>query len=341
MKSHLETSSLVRRKWVVAYLLITGTTKTTNVPLAMAFQGRQPIITQSTTSFYGSPDLPDEPSFIPVKFARRTNNNDQKNDNRLVSSDNPLDQLLAWLSSDVVSILLGSVGLLTVVIHRLIVLDASSTSADALTLETRADLLAVFACGSVLLDGVTRLDVTTALAESVVLEGNHLSEPEINLEEQNEMEDSEDDGNNDIQKTLIWALNSLLCATPAQTAIVLKQNSTGEWKIQSRAGVVPTNPSSLSSHTTTWGQVPEKSPILDRVGSRGNNVETYLPTLSALPGRLEFTYLPSNTQLALLIPTKMSDGGCVLVLGSNTAKSFSPRDIAWSRVIAERIGEYV
>jgi hypothetical protein len=224
-----------------------------------------------------------------------------------------------------------------VIFHRLVLLDASSTSADVLTSETRADLLAVFACGSVLLDGVTRLDVTTALAESVVLEGKLLSEPEIYLEQQ--MQDG--DVGTDARISLSWALNSILSATPAQTACLLTRNATmGEWKIHSRAGVVPT--SSSSSSSLLRGQVPEKSPILDRVGVGGNGKETYLPTLQALPGRLEFTYLPTNTQLALLIPTTISsDDACVLVLGSNKAKSFSPRDIAWSRVIAERIGEYI
>ena len=30
--------------------------------------------------------------------------------------------------------------------------------------------------------------------------------------------------------------------------------------------------------------------------------ESYLPTLQALPGKVEFTYLPSNAQEALLLP---------------------------------------
>jgi hypothetical protein len=323
-------------------LFLIAATVSTNVPLlAMAFQGpQQPTVTQSTTPLYKGPKTLDNSSILSVRFSGMNNsykkNNKMSNNNHnnhWVSSDNPLDQVLAWLSSDVVSIVLGSLGLLAVIIHRLVLLDASSASADMLTSETRADLLAVFACGSVLLDGVTRLDVTTALAESVILEGNLLSEPEINLDNAGELEDG-----SDTKASLSWALNSLLSATPAQTAIVLTRNTTGQWKIHSRAGVVPASPS--SSYNTTMLQVPEKSPILDRVGSTGNRKETYLPTLQALPGRLEFTYLPTNTQLALLIPTTMSDDGCVLVLGSNRAKSFSPRDIAWSRVIAERLGEY-
>jgi hypothetical protein len=255
----------------------------------------------------------------------------ESGDGSLVSSDNPLDQILAWLSSDIVSIVLGTIGLFLVVVHRLALLDdATTSSAEALTSETRADLLAVFACGSVLLNGVTKLDVTTALAESVVLEGITLEEVEI----QNQKTAEGKEG-------LSWAMDSLLNATPAKTAVLISKSNDGggEWVVQSRAGVVPTSGATSSI-------VPEKSPILDRVGSPGNVKETYLPTLQALPGRFEFAYLPSNTQLALLVPVAASsrDGevcSSVLVLGSNTAKSFTPRDIAWTRVVSERMREYL
>jgi hypothetical protein len=244
--------------------------------------------------------------------------NDQQQGGRVrfsggISSDatltNPLDAFLSYLASDVLSIALGAVGLLAVVIHRWALLD---DSADTLTVQTRTDLLATFACGSVLLNGITKLDVTTALAESVVLEGSQLSTPEIVMTTQN-------------HPTISWGLESLLAATPAGTAILLQRSSTdAAWSIGARAGTV-------SSAT----DIPEAAPILNRVGSPGNVKETYLPTLQALPGKTEFPYLPSNTQLALLIPIENDK---VLILGGNTAKSFSPRDVAWCRIIAERMG---
>lgn len=93
-----------------------------------------------------------------------------------------------------------------------------------------------------------------------------------------------------------------------------------------RAGIV--------SSTT---EIPETTPILKRVATPGNTKETYLPTLQALPGKTEFPYLPSNTQLAVLIPFD-DNNRRALVLGGNMAKSFSPRDVAWARIIAERMG---
>jgi hypothetical protein len=258
---------------------------------------------------------------------------DDNNNHNIATSANPLDTILSWLSSDIVSIALGTIGLLIVVVNRLALLDVEiSSSADTLTSETRADLLAVFACGSVLLNGVTKLDVTTALAESVTLEGNTLVETEF-------ISDSIDQT---AKETISWAFDSLLSATPAKTVILIQKKDDGDddgWIISSRGGIIPSSTSSLT--------IPVKTPILDRVGSPGNVKETYLPTLQALPGRFEFTYLPSNTQLAVLIPisSKSTSNGSfcnnVLVLGSNTAKSFTPRDIAWSRIVADRLGEFI
>jgi hypothetical protein len=234
----------------------------------------------------------------------------------LTTTTNPLDTFLSLLFSDVASIGLGLVGLLVVVLHRFSLLDVSSP--DTMTLQTRTDLLAVFACGSVLLNGITKLDVTAALAESVVLVGRRLEIPELFLSKE-EMSSSSS------SNTLVWGLESLLVATPAKTAVVLDRSSPSSegWKVVARAGTVPDST-----------EIPDSTPILDRVSSPGNTKESYLPTLQALPGKKELPYLPSNAQLALLIPMM---GSRVLVLGGNTAKSFTPRDVAWCRIVAERM----
>ena len=230
---------------------------------------------------------------------------------------NSFDASLSFLSSDIASIVLGGVGLAVIVAHRLSLID-EVLDTTSMAQQTRTDLLAVFACGSVLLEGITKLDVTSALSESVPLNGVVLDEPIVN-----------DDNNNasNPNPTISWALQSLLQATPCMSAVVMekkkKKNNHDEWTVTAMAGTVP----------STNVPVPDVTPILDRVASQTIK-ETYLPTLQALPGKFEFTYLPSNTQLALLIPIRV---GQVLVLGSNTAKSFSPRDVAWCRVVAERM----
>jgi hypothetical protein len=253
-----------------------------------------------------------------------------------------VDTVLSVISSDVVSIVLGLLGLLWVVIHRLTLLDVDG--AEALTVQTRTDLLAVLACGSVLLNGVTNLDVTTALAESVVLDGTKLEQPDV----KNNFRMHDAVSTDDEKKCISWVLDSLLTASPAKTAVLLQRNDNAKdlsnpWIVSCRAGVLPT--AATTPHKATI-ELPDRTPILDRVGSPGNSKETYLPTLQALPGRFEFfSYLPPNTQLALLIPiptpttaeAKVENYNDVLVLGSNTAKSFTPRDIAWCRIAAERI----
>ena len=261
------------------------------------------------------------PSSPRVKFSNNFNSN-SNDDGSSLSLANPLDQFLTLVASDAFSIVFGIIGLLAVVIYRwnfVVGATPDRATAEALTYQTRTDLLAVLASGSVLLNGVTKLDVTTALAESVVLEGKTLSKPEQTREDSIS------------SNVLLWALESLLVATPAKTAILITYVD-NQWEIEYRAGVVPTSSSSL--------ELPKKTPILERVGNPENSKETYLPTLQALPGRTELTYLPNNTQMAVLIPIQSSNSkNSVLVLGGNTAKSFSPRDIAWSRIVAEKLGK--
>ena len=235
-----------------------------------------------------------------------------------------LDFVLSAITSDIGSIGLGLVGLLVVLVNRLAHQD--NLSADTLGQETRSDLLALFACGAVLLNGVTKLDVTSALAESVVLDGILLDEPEV-LHDNDQSSLSE----------LRWAMESLLTATPAKTAVLLRHDESVDgaplsWKTFLCAGVVP------AQKSLRTGTALPTNPILDRfvTNTAGPRTETYLPTLQALPGRVEFTYLPNNTQEALLLPV---NDKTVLVLGSNTAKSFTPRDVAWCQVVAKRMDD--
>lgn len=236
-----------------------------------------------------------------------------------------LDFVLSAISSDVGSIALGLIGLLIVVTNRLAHQD--ELAAEALGQETRSDLLAVFACGAVLLNGISKLDVTSALADTVVLDGVTLDEPFV-------------PSSSVSSNGLLWAIDSVLEATPAKTVVLLMDESVS-WKTVVLAGTAPHDPS-LRTGTTQ-----PTNPILDgfrrrdageKAGDTQKRTETYLPTLQALPGKVEFTYLPVNTQEALLLPV---NDKTVLVLGSDTAKSFTPRDIAWCQVLAKRMNSLI
>jgi hypothetical protein len=243
------------------------------------------------------------------------------------------DYILSLLTSDLSSIVLGSIGILLALSNRLSSIDyeaasiATNQAAD-MGMQSRMDLLAVFSAGAVLLNGVSKLDITSALAETVVLEGRKLdgavySKGRITLN----------------QGLINWSLDSVIKSSPAKSAVILGYSKQElKWEIFALDGIVPFEENLRKA-------IPDgvATPILDRFLKKGQgNKETYLPTLQALPGRSEVTYLPQNTQEVVLLPfdidsSKYSKGA--LILGSDTAKTFTPRDIAWCQVVARRLGD--
>jgi Cofactor assembly of complex C subunit B, CCB2/CCB4 len=151
---------------------------------------------------------------------------------------------------------------------------------------------------------------------------------------------------------LSWTLASIAAATPASTAILMVHSS-GRWQPMAYTGVVHPNLPILDDTVT----MNPATPILDRflrnelrneLQTEGGlqRSESYLPTLQALPGKTEFTnsLLPPNAQAALLLPVALVPAAneepyrqAVLLLGSNQARSFTPRDIAWCQTVIARL----
>ena len=240
----------------------------------------------------------------------------------------PIDGALSWLTSDIGSIVLGGVGLILLLVGRLILdNDTGITSAEAMAEQARVNLLAVFAVGAVLLNGLSQLDVQSALAEKVDLLGTVVAQPVIVNQDYDEMKEQ-----------ISWVLSSILAATPASTVILLIRSEDLHWKPIAYVGVLP--PNVLANNP----KLSKDTPIMDRmlrVATTGSERrESYLPTLQALPGRIEFTnfLLPSNSQAALLLPICLAlSDTATLLLGSNQARSFTPRDITWSQTVATRL----
>jgi hypothetical protein len=233
----------------------------------------------------------------------------------------PVDFIFSSLTSDVASIALGVIGLLVLLLGRLI-LDGNvnETSAETSVEETRVNLLAAFACGAILLNGVSKLDVDSALAENVQLLGVRQPIPVCKP---------------GVSGSAPWVLESLLRASPAASAVLLKASTEDSWDILGYIGVVPEG-LVLREGSDPAAQAPDYTPILDRL--RKETTESYLPTLQALPGRTEFTYLPSNTQAVLLLPVPTEPASQVVVaLGASQARTFTPRDIAWCQLVANRL----
>lgn len=266
------------------------------------------------------------------------------------STENPLDSLLSWLVSPEGAIAVGCTGLLSLLIGPIVFggwWDNNKADPNAAVrwagIATRSNLLAVMACGAALASAIGQLDVEAVSADEVLLEGEAVPQPIGPKATQ-----------------VGWFLNAALAATPSATVVLLTLAdvddnassttvaSSSRWSVAAAAGLVPLG---------GIQQPPLDTPVLDRYspgpGSSRlfpDDRETYLPKLQALPGRVEFTvnsYLPSNTQAALLVPVPLSGvahasaAAAVLVLGSNRARSFTPRDIGWGTTLATRLATVI
>ncbi|KAL3785671.1 hypothetical protein HJC23_001942 [Cyclotella cryptica] len=299
----------------------------------------------------------DQPSFLSTNKAKVQ----FTSSNQTPANLSPIDSLFLTLTSDRTSLTLGSIGIFLLLLNRLLTFPDGEDAVMYEASRSRIDLLAVFAAGSVLLNGITKLDVTSVQAERVALDGIRSDQVIWNDEKKNFVETE------DFVSTTNWALSSLIKCSPARTAVLLATSggANNQWAPIAMVGVLPTDielrfsiPSSVTS-----------TPILDRMrrysesygkggsvagsSSLGRNKgpkESYLPTLQALPGRVEFTYLPSNTQEVLVLPVPTESaviGGdstedgryWAIVLGGDTAKSFTPKDVAWCREISTWIGD--
>jgi putative methionine-R-sulfoxide reductase with GAF domain len=72
--------------------------------------------------------------------------------------------------------------------------------------------------------------------------------------------------------------------------------------------------------------------ILDRVLSKQKAI--YLVDTKVYPGRIEFDYLPPNTQGIICQPLG-SQG--VMILGANAPRSYTKQDEAWIEGIADKL----
>jgi hypothetical protein len=170
------------------------------------------------------------------------------------TATNPVDYLLRLITSDVGSIVLGLAGILLLLVGRSLLDNSNSDSltatmtagtsisrsisavqVESMGQETRSNLLAVFACGAVLLNGISKLDITSVLAETVTLQSKELDEPLlVTTDKSSSLLES--------SSSVQWVLESLLTATPAKTAVLLQRKESSDsssWKILALAGTVP------------------------------------------------------------------------------------------------------
>jgi len=168
--------------------------------------------------------------------------------------------------------------------------------------QSRADALGVILSALLILTGLLWQRIQPKLPESVELIGEQGFDLAENLPES-------------IQTELAWASHLLLTNTATRSIVVYYDD-----QVLLRRGV-------LAPKVTVTPGV-----ILKRVLDKQKTV--YLVNLALYPGRIEFDYLPENTQG--LIAQPLGDQG-VLILGANAPRSYTKQDEVWISGIADKI----
>jgi hypothetical protein len=168
--------------------------------------------------------------------------------------------------------------------------------------QARSDIAGVIACAVLVLTGLLWQRVQPKTPESVVLAGVEGLEISANLSAL-------------AQTELAWASHLLLTNTATRSIVVYYQGQT-----ILRRGV-------LAPVATVVPGV-----ILERVLKTQQPV--YLVNLKIYPGRIEFNYLPENTQGIICQP--IGDHG-VLILAANAPRSYTQQDEIWIAGIADKL----
>ena len=168
--------------------------------------------------------------------------------------------------------------------------------------QARSDALGVILSALLILTGLLWQQVQPRLPESVDLIGK----------EGFEMDDALSDA---IKTELAWASHLLLTNTVTRSVVVWYGD-----RILLRRGILGPN---SDVHP---------GDILKRVVSKQKPV--YLVSLKLYPGRVEFDYLPENTQGVICQP--IGDRGA-LILGANAPRSYTKQDEKWIAGIADKL----
>jgi len=170
--------------------------------------------------------------------------------------------------------------------------------------QSRSDALGVILSAILILTGLLWQRIQPKVPDSVQLIGE-------------EGFDLAEDLSDDVKTELAWASHLLLTNTATRSVLVYY-----EQQVLLRRGVLGAE-SSLAPGTIVQRVMDKQKPI-------------YLVNLALYPGRVEFSYLPENTQGVICQP--LSDKG-VLILGANAPRSYTQQDEAWISGIADKMSD--
>lgn len=192
-------------------------------------------------------------------------------------------------------LVIGSLGGTLLFVNRLMTADLTNT-------QSRSDALGVILSAILILTGLLWRRVQPRMPESVELVGVQGFELDPTLPEAVKME-------------LAWASHSLLTNTVTRSVVIWYNG-----KMLLRRGVL-----GIESALTP-------GPIVKRVLETEKPI--YLVALKLYPGRIEFPYLPENTQGVICQPLGKQG---VLILGANAPRSYTQQDEAWVAAIADKL----
>lgn len=203
-------------------------------------------------------------------------------------------------------IVTGSVLLFALVANRLV-------TDDLLNSQSRADLIATIAPVLLTLDALNNLDITPREAEAVELAGTSILWTEPSVE-------------GAARRELDWAADTLMeCLGCASVAVWRSTGAT----IAAR-GLLTRAAAAAPASAVQPGL------LLQKCAGSTSGAPEYLPALQLLPGRVEFSYFPDDTQALLMVPLGSQKGA--IVLGANKKRAFASADVQWARAIAARLG---
>lgn len=192
-------------------------------------------------------------------------------------------------------IVVGGLGAILLLINRLYT--------PTLTVsQGRGDVLGVILSAVLILTGLLWQQVQPRIPDAVELIGDEGFELKKDLSAT-------------VKTELAWSSHLLLTNTVTCSIVVFSQN-----QVLLRRGILGT------SAEVTPGA------ILKRVLEKQKPI--YLVDLKVYPGRVEFDYLPPNTQGVICQPIG-SDG--VLILGANAPRSYTKQDENWIAGIANKL----
>ena len=185
---------------------------------------------------------------------------------------------------------------------------------ELLNSQSRADLIAAIAPVLIILKALGDLDITPREADLVAPLGEATVWVEPSLPDA-------------VKQELEWAASSLL-VSPCTAMALWRGGSTLMLR-----GTVPPAAAATPAAAVLAG------PLLTKAAARSNGRPDYLPALQLLPGRVEFSYMPENSQGILMLPLSGDAAGGALILAADRQRGFGEEDISWARAVASRISE--